>query len=143
VVAAVTASCTASDTSAPEARASAAVAANRSPAPHVSPSSRDAAGTTSGVGPAWQRIAPPAPTVTAIAPARHRCRSICPARWAVVSAEPPPASPLSLRTSASFGVTSRTPGTGAGPSGCGSQTTGAFARSIAARSSGRRATPRP
>ncbi len=96
-VAAATAAWTASETSAPggqgQRRRSRRTGRRRRRCPR---SACAAAGTTSGVGPAWHSTAPSAPSVTATAPARQRCRSAWPPRWAVVSASPAPASPVEL-----------------------------------------------
>ena len=141
--ASATATCTASETSAPWASARLAAAANRSPAPQVSPSAQPGVGTTSGVDPAWQSSAPSPPSVTATAPARQRRRSPWAPRDAVASREAPGSAGTSSRTSDSFGVARCTPGTAAGPRGCGSHTTGARVAANASRSAGCRATPRP
>ncbi|TWH69392.1 hypothetical protein JD77_04401 [Micromonospora olivasterospora] len=109
----------------------------------MSPSALAGAGTTSGVEPAWQSNAPSPPSVTATAPACQRWRSPWAPRDAVASRDAPGAVFASSRTSDSFGVARCTPGTAAGPRGCGSHTTGARVAASAARSAGCRATPRP
>ena len=93
-------------------------------------------GTTSGVGPAWQSIAPSAPVVTATARARQRCRSRWPARCAAVSATAAGVAGQRRAPRPRSASTSRAPGTAAGPRGCGSHTTGADAPPSAARSAG-------
>ena len=109
----------------------------------VTVGARSARAPPAGVEPAWQSSAPSPPRVTATAPTRQRSRSPCAPRDAVISRDAPGVPPASSRTSTSFGRASRTPGTAAGPRGCGSQTTGAVARPSAARSAGCAATPRP
>ena len=83
--------------------------------------------------------APCAPHVTATASADHDRSTARP-----TCSGPPPC--VAALASARFGVATVTPGTGAGPRGCGSHTTGTPARTAAAsaaRTVGSAATPRP
>ncbi len=139
-VAALTAPSTASPTRAPSASSPAAVAANRSPAPQESPWWEAGAGTSNGCSP-YDSRAPREPRVTATAAtlqSRTRAAALCAA-----ARRPPPVAPSGgAKPWASFsaGVTSRVPGTGGPPRGCGSQTSGGRAASSSRSAS---AVPRP
>ena len=144
--AAATASRLASARLAPAARATIALAARRSPAPHGSVVATAATSIRCGASPSTTRSAPSAPRVTRTALLPVPARSARPAAAAGSPSSSFDSAPVASIASRRFGVASRVPGTGTGPRGCGSQTSGTPAtarRSRAARMAGCAVTPRP